>query len=162
MPMSRRCFAASFGCISYSLSPCSRYPTRVPSTQSRPALTVSRWLMQRRNVDFPEPEGPTRQSTSPRSTSSEMDFSTWFEPYDFETRSAFTMGTAVDCSVMRFPPRVEIGVRGGVKSSRFGALRHRDEAGLNRLSHRVRSLTDTLREVTLEVVLAHHQNRGQQ
>ena len=28
--------------------------------------TCSRWLMQRRNVDLPEPDGPTRHSTSPR------------------------------------------------------------------------------------------------
>ena len=26
----------------------------------RPALIFSRWLMQRRKVDFPEPEGPSR------------------------------------------------------------------------------------------------------
>ena len=40
--------------------------------------------MQRRKVDLPEPEGPTKQSTSPRFTSSEIDFSPSFEPYDFE------------------------------------------------------------------------------
>ena len=43
--------------------------------------------MQRKNVDLPEPEGPTRQSTSPRLTSSEIDFNTWFEPYALETVS---------------------------------------------------------------------------
>jgi hypothetical protein len=51
--------------------------------------------MHRRKVDLPEPLGPTRQSTSPRFTTSEMPFSTSFEPKLFETSSASTIGTSV-------------------------------------------------------------------
>src|SRR5215207_1569652 len=42
-----------------------------PSTKIAPLSGRSSWLMQRRNVLLPEPEGPMMHDTSPRATSSE-------------------------------------------------------------------------------------------
>ena len=47
-----------------------------------PLSTRSRWLMQRSIVDFPAPEGPMTQTTSPAFTSSETSFSTRVAPND--------------------------------------------------------------------------------
>ena len=58
----------------------------------RPPSIRSRWLMQRRNVVFPEPDGPMMQTTSPRLTSSETPQSTRLRPKYFSTSSALTIG----------------------------------------------------------------------
>src|SRR5690349_8648525 len=50
--------------------------------------------MQRRNVDLPDPEGPSRHMTSLRWTSSVMPFSTSSRPKRLWTASALTMGWA--------------------------------------------------------------------
>ena len=50
--------------------------TGVPSTRiSLAASKGSNLLMQRINVDFPDPEGPMMQTTSPLATSRSMPFS---------------------------------------------------------------------------------------
>ncbi|MNT44435.1 hypothetical protein D3C72_1809610 [compost metagenome] len=51
-----------------------------PSTSRSPPLIVSSTLIHRRNVDLPEPEGPTTTTTSPASMFSEMPFSTMDSP----------------------------------------------------------------------------------
>ena len=51
--------------------------------------------MQRRNVDLPEPEGPSMHITSPRPTVSEMPFSTSRRPKRLWTPSARTIGLVV-------------------------------------------------------------------
>src|SRR4051812_49153571 len=48
--------------------------------------------MQRRNVDLPEPDGPTMHITSPLPTSSVMPLSTCKAPKLLQTASAFTIG----------------------------------------------------------------------
>ena len=48
--------------------------------------------MQRRNVDLPEPEGPSRQATSRGWTSSEMPLRTSSRPKRLWTASALSMG----------------------------------------------------------------------
>ena len=48
--------------------------------------------MQRRNVDLPEPDGPRRQTTSPRLDLEEMPLSTSSRPKLLWTASAVTMG----------------------------------------------------------------------
>ncbi len=50
--------------------------------------------MQRRNVDLPEPDGPSRHITSPGCTSSVMPFSTSRRPKRLCTASALTIGVA--------------------------------------------------------------------
>ena len=60
--------------------------------------------MHRRKVDLPDPLGPTRHSTSPRLTESEIDFKTSRDPKLFETRSACTMGTSAVVPVIVRPP----------------------------------------------------------
>ena len=55
--------------------------------------------MQRRNVDFPEPDGPRMHITSPGSTSSEMPFSTSRRPKRLWTSSAFTIGALIVSSI---------------------------------------------------------------
>ena len=51
--------------VSCSLSPRAGSRPAAPSTSSRPPSIFSRWLMQRRNVDLPDPDGPTRHITWP-------------------------------------------------------------------------------------------------
>ena len=48
--------------------------------------------MQRRKVDFPDPEGPIMQTTSPGSTSSETPLRTSSWPKRLRTASALTIG----------------------------------------------------------------------
>ena len=48
--------------------------------------------MQRRNVDLPEPDGPSRQATSRGWTSSEMPLRTSSRPKRLWTASALTIG----------------------------------------------------------------------
>ena len=48
--------------------------------------------MQRRNVDLPEPDGPSRHTTCPRSTDMVMPFSTSRLPKRLCTSTASTMG----------------------------------------------------------------------
>src|SRR5580704_10961298 len=51
--------------------------------------------MQRRKVLFPEPDGPMRQRTSPRSTVRSMPRSTSSRPNVLRTCTALTMGSAM-------------------------------------------------------------------
>src|SRR5437763_1251368 len=87
--------ASSFSRSSCSLPPRSRYPISSPSTQIRPALIFSRWLMQRRNVDLPEPDGPITTATSPERTVRSMPLSTSRWPKDLCTLSARTIRSSV-------------------------------------------------------------------
>ena len=64
--------------------------------------------MQRRKVDFPDPEGPRIQSTSPSVTSSVMPLSTSVGPNRFRTSRAETtgegaMGSSGDVTALRAP-----------------------------------------------------------
>ncbi len=45
------------------------FSTDLPSTRISPLDTVSNPEMQRSSVDFPQPDGPTRTTNSPSSTS---------------------------------------------------------------------------------------------
>src|SRR4029079_18917928 len=56
-----------------------------PPMQISPSWKSSSRLMQRRSVVVPEPLGPITTSASPRFTSVEIDFSTWWSPYHFDT-----------------------------------------------------------------------------
>src|SRR5215203_5354087 len=56
--------------------------TSSPITTTRPELGSSNMFTQRNNVDFPEPEGPITQTTSPRWMTVEMPLSTSTEPKD--------------------------------------------------------------------------------
>src|ERR1700712_3715023 len=51
--------------------------------------------MQRRNVDLPDPEGPSRHNTSPRWTSRSMPLSTSWRPKDLRTPSDLTIGRLI-------------------------------------------------------------------
>ncbi|MCY1562420.1 hypothetical protein D9M68_998120 [compost metagenome] len=57
--------------------------TSKPSTVTWPPVMSSSLFRQRRKVDFPEPDGPITQTTSPSATSALMPLSTWLEPKDF-------------------------------------------------------------------------------
>src|SRR5215472_10325444 len=61
----------------------------------KPASIVSRLLMQRRNVDFPDPDGPRITTTSPAPTSRSIPRSTSWWPNDFRTPRARTSGVAM-------------------------------------------------------------------
>ncbi len=61
------------------------FVTVSPSTTIVPVSTCSSTLMQRRSVDFPEPEAPIRQTTLCNSTLRSMSFRTVFSPKDFVT-----------------------------------------------------------------------------
>ena len=71
-----------------------------PSTHSRPASIFSRWLMQRRSVDLPPPEGPSRTNVCCGCTTKSMPLSTSSLPNDFHTCSALTIG-ARRCTARR-------------------------------------------------------------
>jgi hypothetical protein len=63
-------------------------------------------LMQRISVDFPEPEGPMMQITSPFLTDKLIPLSTSNGPYDFRTLVHFTIGwSAVQAGVMAHKPQ---------------------------------------------------------
>ena len=65
-----------------------------PSSQTTPALGASRWFMQRRSVDLPDPEGPMTHTTSPRNTSRSTPWSTSSGPKFLLTDWMRTMGSA--------------------------------------------------------------------
>ena len=54
--------------------------TSLPSRKILPEVTSSRPDRQRRSVDFPQPDGPRKVTSSPCSISSVMSFRTWFVP----------------------------------------------------------------------------------
>src|SRR5690349_9125553 len=56
-------------------------PSSMPSTVMLPSWNSSSALMQRINVDLPEPEGPQITMRSPLATSRLMSRSTWKSPY---------------------------------------------------------------------------------
>src|SRR6478735_1323795 len=62
-----------------------------PSMTIAPESGRSSWLMQRRNVLLPEPEGPMMQVTSPRETASETSFSAANVPKTLLTPAARTI-----------------------------------------------------------------------
>ena len=89
MPMSRRCRATSL--LAQLVELVARLRGSRPARRRRtagPASIFSRWLMHRRNVDLPDPDGPIRQNTSPRRTSRSMPLSTSTRPKDLWTPSA--------------------------------------------------------------------------
>src|SRR5690606_25521419 len=78
-----------------------------PSTRTVPASGVSSRLMQRRNVDFPDPDGPSMQTTSPRPTSRSIPRRTWWSPNDLWMPSAMTRGERSVPVATRQPPLEE-------------------------------------------------------
>ena len=53
-----------------------RWPdTLWPSSRTVPPLMGIRWLMARRRVDFPDPEGPITETNSPSPTVKDTSFS---------------------------------------------------------------------------------------
>src|SRR4029453_3895728 len=114
------------------------------STQSRPALSFSRWLMQRRKVDLPEPDAPSRTTTWPGSTSMSMPLSTSRWPKLLCTASALTIGVPSPGPAAALPAR-------SVSMAR--SLRPRPGPYL--------SGAEPLGEVPLDIELANHQHAGQ-
>lgn len=113
MPMLRRWAVSADSGSSCRTLPSCRYPIVSPSTTIRPPSGRSRWLMQRRNVLFPEPLGPRMHTTSPRSTSRLMSFRTTFLPNDLRTFCALTIVMAqpflaVFCTASLCPNRRSI------------------------------------------------------
>ena len=129
----------------------SRRARRRPS--SRPASIFSRWLMQRRNVDLPEPDGPMRHITSPRA-----DLEVDAVQHLVERRSA--------CGPLRAHHRRRVIVDARCRSTSSAVCRRR--AGVaNRVpqpslgaSAVLRGARDAAGEVALEVVLADGEHRG--
>src|SRR5690606_35644082 len=68
--------------------------TSCPSMTTRPDVESSSPAMTRSSVDFPQPEGPTKTTNSPSSTSRSIPFSTSTGPKDFFTCSIFKEPTA--------------------------------------------------------------------
>src|SRR5258708_30886866 len=60
--------------------------------------------MQRRNVDLPDPDGPSRHITSPCSTSRLMPFRTSRRPKRLWTPSAFTISSLISLNVAEAEP----------------------------------------------------------
>src|SRR5215207_5242425 len=88
-PISARWRATSLAdCSTNVPSGRSRYPRSLPSSSMRPLSIRSRWLRQRRNVVFPEPDGPITQMTSPRCTWSDTPRSTSLAPKRLRTSRA--------------------------------------------------------------------------
>src|SRR3954451_16866878 len=102
-----------------------------PSTKIAPLSGRSSWLMQRRNVLLPEPEGPMMHDTSPRGTSSETPASACSAPKYLCTSTAVT-----------------------IASMRSGPLRLERHDGLRA------PLAAALREVSLQKVLADLEHRN--
>ena len=63
----------------------------IPSTTILPRSWRSSRLSVRMNVDFPDPDGPTITTTSPRRTVVEIPLSAWNPPNHFSTSSASIM-----------------------------------------------------------------------
>ena len=63
-----------------------------PSTLTVPLVTSSSRLRQRRKVDFPDPEGPMMDSTSPLVMEAEMPLSTSSSPKDLRRSMTSIMG----------------------------------------------------------------------
>src|SRR5204862_601473 len=91
MPLSSRCRAISRSDNSTSVSSFCRNPHSSPSTQIAPSSARSSWLMQRRKVLLPEPDGPTMQRTSLRSSASETPASAVNLPKRWTTSVAMTI-----------------------------------------------------------------------
>src|SRR5262245_61636543 len=100
--------------------------------------------MQRRKVDLPEPDAPSRTTTSRGCTSMSMPLSTSRWPKLLCTASAFTIGLRSMVSVAAPPPR---------SVSMGNILRLRAGPGL--------AGAEPLAEVPLDVELADHQHAGQ-
>ena len=90
MPISARCRAMLFSLSSTKRPLTSRYPMRCPFTRMRPSWIFSRWFTHRRNVDFPDPDGPRTTTASRRFTVSEIPFRTWSLPNHLWTPTAST------------------------------------------------------------------------
>src|SRR4051812_5620061 len=66
----------------------------LPATQIVPESGSSSFVSRRRNVDFPEPDGPTRKTNSPLAMSTEQSRSATVVPlYDLVTFSSLIMGS---------------------------------------------------------------------
>src|SRR5829696_6320217 len=100
--------------------------------------------MQRRKVDLPEPEAPSRTTTWPGSTSMSMPLSTSRWPKRLWTASALTIGVPSPGPVAASPPS---------SVSMSDSLRLRRGPCL--------SGAEPLAEVPLDVELANHQYAGQ-
>src|SRR5690242_20119803 len=88
---------------------------RSPSTQMRPPSMVSSWLMQRRNVVLPEPDGPSRHTTSRLLTSRSMPLRTSVPWNALCTLTACTSGISPAISV------ASLGDSGRLRPRRLGA-----------------------------------------
>jgi hypothetical protein len=95
MPVMRRWRAISVSLSGCSASPTIRYPVNSPSSQMAPASMRSSWLMHRKRVVLPEPDGPMTQTTSLGITSSVTSSSALTDPKDLPTRTADTSGVIV-------------------------------------------------------------------
>src|SRR5215218_10825085 len=100
--------------------------------------------MQRRKVDLPEPDAPSRTTTSPGCTSMSMPLSTSRWPKLLCTASAFTIGVPSRGPAAAVPPS---------SVSMCNVLRLRAGPGLPG--------AEPLAEVPLDVELGHHQHAGQ-
>src|SRR5690606_8014133 len=151
-PIWVRCPRISRSLSSRRVLPLRRYPTSSPSMEMKPWSTFSRWLIARRSVDLPEPDGPSTTVTDPGRTVSDTPRSTssvpklLWTPWISTSPAAAAAGGVVSVAgaLMRHPPpcaRCAWGRRPG--------RRRRERA------HRA------LRVVPLDVVLDDRDERGQ-
>src|SRR3990172_9215221 len=83
--------------------------TGSPSTSTAPALWRRKPPITLSSVDFPQPEGPTMQTNSPRRTSRSTSRRTWIGPPPFPGKSSESPRTATAgrplCSALLMAPR---------------------------------------------------------
>src|SRR6266851_8329234 len=91
-----------------------------PSSSTSPELAGSRPAMMRRNVVLPQPEGPTTEMNSPRSTASSMPRSASRSPNDFPRCEIASLGAIVNPWSSVLGPRDELALEPGE------ACRHHD------------------------------------
>src|SRR3712207_9458551 len=101
--------------------------------------------MQRRKVDLPEPEAPSRTTTWPGITSMSMPLSTSRWPKRLCTASAFTIGVPSPPEVVAAPPPRSVAMSNTLRLCAGPCL----------------PAAEPLAEVSLDVELAHHQHAGQ-
>src|SRR5699024_8019333 len=79
----------------------SRSVMSVPRTSTVPDSGCSSRWMHRRNVDFPEPDAPITQTTSPLRTEKSMPRSTWLSPNDLCRSDIPTTSSVVEAADIR-------------------------------------------------------------
>ena len=95
MPICARCGASSASLIARVRSAGPVRPIGTPSSSMVPCVGGSRWLMARRQVDFPDPLGPIIATRSPADTSKDTPRRTSRAPNDFRRSCTRRSGWSV-------------------------------------------------------------------